>query len=447
MPPQYVIVGIVGILLYATVFGVAAYIFYEGLSLNANYLLQIFLTMLMVMSIFEMPRYICLSIYDEYDSQSAYTCHIIAGGFFFIAFSIVCHKWCHLLKAGENYILALVYGTWGLTIANILFAVDDIVAIVSCESADSLMDFFNSSDFLAYTLLEGMRNIMYSSFLSYYGIMLVNRLWQLNDLRQQTNIVQRGSFAPTSSAPFYQFFRGLTEDNSDNIFALKVIRVTAVLLLCCMCFVVRLAMLVVKLATLDYNSAPTFSLFGLLWFTLADFIPRVVPCLALMGMVRSGRNAVSVPSSDDAKDSEDIEMAKEDNKPSPDDEDTQSNREEEEDGRGSGSRMMAQNSLYMSQGDGLTVADNDAAYPLSEEEEDLSAMFRKYNRPFSSSKKTATTTPTRKAKAKEARDSLDRNNKEVELSALPAVYSNERDSIHLAESTVNVLHLRRDDSA
>ena len=78
-------------------------------------------------------------------------------------------------------------------------------------------------------------------------------------------------------------------------FPIVVVRVTLVLLLCTLCFLSRVIMLALKMAALhgrgDTVTSPAFSLFGLLWFTFADFIPRSLPsavCLFLLTLRKPG---------------------------------------------------------------------------------------------------------------------------------------------------------------
>ena len=230
------------------------------------------------MSLMEMPRYYTLAVTGNYDSQGAYSCHIIAGVFFFAAFSMLCKQWCEILQAGDtaglSTILVVFYGKQGLIISNVAFIIDDIITLGICLSSASLDDFFHSSDFYIYTLLEGFRNIFYSALLLYYGVVLAYRLGNID-------------FSIRGVGRFWDYIQSLRDDSTDHVLALKVFRISAVLALCTACFFLRVSMLIIKVATLGYTTNLSFSTFGVVWFTLADFIPRVVPCLALMFMVRT----------------------------------------------------------------------------------------------------------------------------------------------------------------
>ena len=276
---EYTLDGILGILLFSLIIGIAVYLFHQEMNGGGPSLTkQLFLTMLILMSLMEMPRYYALAVTGNYDSQGAYSCHILAGVFFFAAFSMLCKQWCEILQAGDtasrSTILVVFYGKQGLIISNVVFIIDDIITLGICLSSASLDDFFHSSDFYVYTLLEGFRNIFYSALLLYYGVVLAYRLGNIDS-------------SIRGVGRFWDYIQSLRDDSSDHVLALKVFRISAVLALCTACFFLRASMLIIKLATLDYSTNLSFSTFGVVWFTLADFIPRVVPCLALMFMVRT----------------------------------------------------------------------------------------------------------------------------------------------------------------
>eukprot|EP01035_Chromulina_nebulosa_P036067 gene36067-48536_t len=192
---------------------------------------QLFLTMLIIMSFMEMPRYYALAVTGSYDSQGAYTCHIIAGVFFFAAFSMLCRQWCEILQAGDtagrSTILVVFYGKQGLIVSNVAFIIDDIVTLGICLSYASLDDFFHSTDFYVYTLLEGFRNIFYSALLLYYGAVLAYRLGNI-DFSVRVGRV-------------WDYIQRLRDDSTDHVLALKAFRISAVLALCTACFLLRVS--------------------------------------------------------------------------------------------------------------------------------------------------------------------------------------------------------------
>ncbi len=58
------------------------------------------------------------------------------------------------------------------------------------------------------------------------------------------------------------------------------------------CFLLRVAMLIVKIVAIHTDRAvttPSFAIFGVLWSLLSDFIPRVLPSLAFMYLMRTKR--------------------------------------------------------------------------------------------------------------------------------------------------------------
>jgi hypothetical protein len=75
------------------------------------------------------------------------------------------------------------------------------------------------------------------------------------------------------------------------VFTRVVLRFTAALAMVSLCFLLRLAMLLAKMFELHSPQSSVtsraFPLFGFWWFVLSDFVPRMVPSLALVFLMRS----------------------------------------------------------------------------------------------------------------------------------------------------------------
>ena len=56
MLDEYTAVGILGILLFSFILGIAVYLFWQEMGESASLTKQLFLTMLVIMSLMEMPR-------------------------------------------------------------------------------------------------------------------------------------------------------------------------------------------------------------------------------------------------------------------------------------------------------------------------------------------------------------------------------------------------------
>lgn len=278
---EYRVTGGIGVLIYGVVLYLASKSLYLGVKSKST---KRFFVSTVALSVFEFPRYFALLIEGKYSSRTAYCFHILAGIFFFIAFSIVCRQWSGLLQLGSYF--RVVYGIHGLIISNVTFAAVDIVSIVLCATSPTLLSFFSSTGFEVVTFIEGMRNCVYSGFLAYYGIKLVRRFWHFSVLEQQAAAQKRGN-------AFFGLL--LTASGTEgNVFTKVVLRLTSVLVLSSVCFLARLCMLMAKMIAIHTSSQLTsrsFALFGFGWFLLADFIPRALPALAFIFLMRTKRPA------------------------------------------------------------------------------------------------------------------------------------------------------------
>lgn len=276
---EFVATGVIGILLYILIiyFAIAS----VKLGIKSKSTKRFFFSVI-VMALFEIPRFLMMAINADYNSKPAYCFHILAGIFFFIAFSIVCRQWSGLLQL-RSYFRA-VYGRGGLILSNILFAIVDFVAVIACGTAPSLSSFFSSTGFVVITFIEGVRNCVYSIFLAYYGVKLVRRFWHFS-------MIERQSASQKSIFAYILNWQASTGDQ-DAVFTKVVIRLTSVLVLSSICFIMRVCMLITKMAAVhssDPITTPTFTLFGFLWFCCADFIPRTLPTLAFIFLMRTRR--------------------------------------------------------------------------------------------------------------------------------------------------------------
>lgn len=296
---EYVAVGVLGLLFYIVIFISALVTICFGIRSGIT---RLFFASLAVMSVLEYPRYIELFASGHYDSKVAYSIHILAGNFFFLAFSIVCQQWATLLEIGVY--AKMFYGSNGIFIANVVFLVIDIVSMSLCLTSPTLLDFFRSPAFTVFSCIEAVKNFTYTAVLSYNGIQLICRLWNYSQgERQHTSVFRElklccnccGSVGddaalavgfPSSSDPT------VLVAPPEALFLNVVLRLTMVLVLSTVCFLLRVAMLIVKIVAIHTDRAVTtssFPLFGVLWSLLSDFIPRVLPSLAFMYLMRTKR--------------------------------------------------------------------------------------------------------------------------------------------------------------
>lgn len=281
-PSENLATGLVGILLYIVI------IYYSVWSISMGFRSKStkrFFGTVAVMAVLELPRFFALAITQDYTSRTAYSFHIAAGVFFFLAFSIVCRQWSGLLQLGSYF--RVVYGFHSLIVSNVAFAVVDLISIICCGLSSSLEAYFNSTSFEVITFIEGLRNVVYSAFLCYYGIKLVRRFWHFSTVERQAAL--KGGAVVSRLARLCPNWPFLTSD--DQVFTKVVLRLTSVLLLSTFCFAVRVLMLIAKMALIHDNShnlgSASFKLFGFGWFLFSDFIPRALPSLAFIFLMRT----------------------------------------------------------------------------------------------------------------------------------------------------------------
>ena len=303
---EYVLTGIFGLCLFGLLMAHAGLTLRRGVKSKSS---RVFFYAIVLMSFLEMPRYLELALAGQYDSRVCYCFHILSGTVFFAAFSIVAHQWSGLLSLASYF--RAVYGRRALLIANGLFAVFDVFSISMCLASPSLQFYFMTEAFSVIILLEALRNVVYSGFLAYFGVSLVCRFSHYASLATSSDLplplVGPISSSSGSGSTSTSSSSSSSSSNSDGVFGRAVLRLTVVLVLVLLCFTLRAAMLIAKLALLQKEkgetglsaslptTSPQFPLFGFFFFTLTDFIPRCVPASAfiyLMGRgVKSGPGA------------------------------------------------------------------------------------------------------------------------------------------------------------
>lgn len=261
---EYLIVGIVGSLCFLVVGIVATYSFYRG---NRNEMTYYFFVCMTLTCVLEEPRFIVMAVTRSYSSRTTYVCHLLASAAFFAGFSCVCYQWKGLLRLGTYS--RLVYSAKGIVIVNTIFGCIDVIAVLACAFSSSLQNYFRSAIFTAFTLLDALKNVVFAAYLSYYGLRLIFRFRRFHMVEKKT----------TNSA-------------ARTVFSIALHRLTVALVISTLCFMLRVTMLAIKIIALHYNgsvTSPGVPLFGLLWFSAADFIPRGLPSLAFISLMMYSR--------------------------------------------------------------------------------------------------------------------------------------------------------------
>lgn len=188
----------------------------------------------------------------------------------------MCLQWSSLLKLG-SYVKVL-FSVNMIVAINVLFILFDLIAIIMCAKESSLVDFFESFFFYIYIFGDALKNIFFSLLLAFYGIRLIIKFYrystiELNEKEDSHNLLQR----------------------QHSVFSTALSRLTITLIVASFCFVTRLIMLILKSIALnseDTVTSSTFPLFGFYWFCFSDFIPRVLPSLTFVLLMRSKRRGI-----------------------------------------------------------------------------------------------------------------------------------------------------------
>ena len=227
----------------------------------------------------------------------------------------------------------------GLIILNSVFITVDVSSIAICISSNSLHSFFKGTAFVSLTFIEGLKNLIFSGILCFFGIKLVIRFYKFKNLEKKTAasassgaaIIRGGTYVATgenfgatggsvsssssssSSSPMHMHTMSpssqsqsqhtphtmhtlsKSSETEGSVFSHALFRITFVVTISTLCFAIRVCMLIAKMTSLHANMTITthsFPLFGLAWFTLSDFIPRCTPCFCFISIMlrQKGQN-------------------------------------------------------------------------------------------------------------------------------------------------------------
>lgn len=289
---EFIVVGAVGICLYVSLALLAGFLLYKRVKNKTS---KKFFVCVIIMSICELPRYFDILCTARYSNTYAYSIHLMAATFCFAAFSIVCYQWAGLLELGTY--TRKVYSAPALIAVNALFTANDLLAATFCATASSLNAYFVSTSYEVYILTEAARNLVYSAFLSYYGVRLISRFWHFSQIdgRNKNNLDRTNVYACICCEWLWNALalQGTKDTSPSNVFITAVVRLTIVLLISTCCFTLRIIMLLLKVVALHDHSfhvtSTYFTLFGLCWYTLTDFIPRVIPNFVFMLLMQTNR--------------------------------------------------------------------------------------------------------------------------------------------------------------
>lgn len=254
LPEEFIAVGVFGIILFCIILAISSFCYFFRTRVFET---RIFFAFLSLMSLLELPRYISIAIESAYDCVACYSIHIIADWVYFACLAIVTLSFARILELGA--FAALLYSKNGIFIAILLQGIMNFAALIVCSMSTSVDGFFASKMYTTFTIFDILQNCTYTGLMSFYGVKLILRFRNLHQ------------YASTS--------------NQRDAFAIVLHKVTFILLLVTFLSFLRLSVLIVKLTSLSDNgvsvTSPNFSLYGFLWFTLSDFLPRGISSLGL----------------------------------------------------------------------------------------------------------------------------------------------------------------------
>lgn len=288
------IVGIIGILIYSIILFLSIFILLSRKFSKQQYISQVFYLSSILMSLLEYPRFIQFITENQYTSKVAYAFHIISSYLFFTMFTIVCYQWSSLLDL-DSYSKSL-YNKPSLLIANLAFLCNDLQAIIYLGSTNgSLMDFFESIDYGIYTIIDGIRNLVYSSILTYYGVILISRFWHYSttytEWDSQNTLNTLSTNEENEPCPTIKFKFMSKYKTPRKAFMNAVFKITIILSISTICFILRITMLITKLIFLHSTNSITYqNLYSVSWFIFADFIPRSLPMIIIMTLMNKARD-------------------------------------------------------------------------------------------------------------------------------------------------------------
>lgn len=311
-PSEDVTTGVFGIMIFLALSLVAACgVFYWKIENSTN---KAFFATIFLVGICEQPRYWNMAISGGYTSTGAYGVHLMASIFFFLSFSLVAYQWAGILSMAS--IFESVVSRQGLFLLNAFFGLFDIISAGLCWTSDNLLDYFASRFFLFVTFMDTLKNFLFSSALMYYGLKILYRFQNYTAAGRSTTATRpstrsrlTGDDIPKAVGGNSSTGRNLlgnvhirsdsvdkagNSDRSIDFFRKALHRITIVLTVSTMCFMLRVIMLICKMVALHEETTvtnPTFALFGFGWFLFSDFIPRAVPATAFItAMVMSHRH-------------------------------------------------------------------------------------------------------------------------------------------------------------
>ena len=203
-----------------------------------------------------------------------------AQAFFFVSLSFACFVLHDVVSTQLNASLtnygvasntsafcSFLFNPKFLAISNLVFLGVAIFAAVECVKSQNLFYFFHHSlAFEFFNVFDGGKNVTMTLLLLSYGFTLRGQLKNLLKGFDRSNERDK------------TVMQDLINDAVMAQLKASIQRLVLLMLLCFSCFLLRTAMIIIQFIYVERNVTYTLGswlpLYGLLWFTLDDFIPR-----------------------------------------------------------------------------------------------------------------------------------------------------------------------------
>mmetsp|Transcript_7928 Transcript_7928/g.11847 ORF Transcript_7928/g.11847 Transcript_7928/m.11847 type:complete len:422 (+) Transcript_7928:52-1317(+) len=303
-------IGAIGIVLFTFLFILSSYAYYSAIN---KYSKKMFICA-MIFSFLELPRYIALVVQGSYTNQITYAIHLLASVFFFASFSYACyllHDAVDLSKVSsplreselrkKQYFIYFILNKKSLIGANIAFAILTILVGIQCILASNLEYFFHNNEYYkVFTYVDIAKNFLYGGSFLFYSIavrMKIRTMILDIDSDSESEITVRDNYI------LKKLQRSMT-------------RLMWLMIVCLVSFVIRSMMLLIKAVVVeDSVNSPISSWmppYGILWWTLSDFIPRSLPIASFFYFLGRPRSRESIVRDDPRDDDNDCLLDRDD---------------------------------------------------------------------------------------------------------------------------------------
>ena len=264
----YFVVGLLGIFLYTSIFGLAASCYHHAIN---RYTRRIFL-LLSLFCLLELPMYYHLAIEKRFGGVTVYAINMFSSVCYFGMFSFVCFAWGDVLRAKNLEILFEAQRRQqmrnALAILNVMFGAFVCVMAVMCVSRRRLDVFLNSDANLLFVTVDAFKNILIGIFILQFG----------NSLRARLQ-----NYCGAGAARGGIIRIAISENNTH---LMRVCQKLLILVwICVLSFLLKVIAIFVYRSTSapsEYSPPENLKNMEVMWWIIFEFIPVAVPALSFI---------------------------------------------------------------------------------------------------------------------------------------------------------------------